>query len=89
MIDKTYRPEEVEPRRYQQWEAEGAFAAHEDSSAKPYTIMMPPPNVTGSLHIGHVVWFQASPMTRFECRIADRTAVGIMPWVRSVSAIQD
>jgi valyl-tRNA synthetase len=57
MLDKTYRPGEVESRIYQEWEDSGAFAAHEDSNARPYTIVMPPPNVTGSLHMGHALTF--------------------------------
>jgi len=55
MLDKTYRPAEVEAKHYARWERLGAFAAHPESSAKPYTIMMPPPNVTGSLHMGHAL----------------------------------
>ncbi|EME71869.1 valyl-tRNA ligase [Paramagnetospirillum caucaseum] len=57
MLDKTYRPAEVEPKHYERWEGQGAFAAHTDSNAAPYTIMMPPPNVTGSLHMGHALTF--------------------------------
>ena len=57
MLDKTYRPAEVEPAIYREWEASGAFACHPDSPAEPYTIMMPPPNVTGSLHMGHALTF--------------------------------
>ena len=57
MLDKTYRPSEVEPKHYERWENSGAFAAHTDSSKTPYTIMMPPPNVTGSLHMGHALTF--------------------------------
>ncbi len=57
MLDKTYRPAEVEPKHYQSWEESGAFAAHADSGGKPYAIMMPPPNVTGSLHMGHALTF--------------------------------
>ncbi|MEI8396558.1 MAG: valine--tRNA ligase [Rhodospirillaceae bacterium] len=55
MLDKTYRPAEVEARLYQMWEDSGAFTADTGSSAQPYTIMMPPPNVTGSLHMGHAL----------------------------------
>ena len=54
-LEKTYRPETVEGPRYKAWEASGAFAAHTDSHATPFTIMMPPPNVTGSLHMGHAL----------------------------------
>ncbi|MDO8606770.1 MAG: valine--tRNA ligase [Phaeospirillum sp.] len=57
MLDKTYRPAEVEPKHYEQWENSGAFAARTDSDRPPYTIMMPPPNVTGSLHMGHALTF--------------------------------
>ncbi|HWA41570.1 MAG TPA: valine--tRNA ligase [Hypericibacter adhaerens] len=57
MLDKTFNPAEVEARHYARWEAEGAFAADTNSNAKPYTIMMPPPNVTGSLHMGHALTF--------------------------------
>ena len=53
MIEKTFEPKDVEARLYEKWEARNAFASNVDSNAHPYTIMMPPPNVTGSLHIGH------------------------------------
>ncbi|PZQ45566.1 MAG: valine--tRNA ligase [Micavibrio aeruginosavorus] len=52
-LEKTFNPAEIEPRHYKEWEASGAFAARPESSAKPFTIMMPPPNVTGVLHMGH------------------------------------
>ena len=55
MLDKTFRPGEVEDKHYARWESAGAFAAQVDSRARPYTIMMPPPNVTGSLHMGHAL----------------------------------
>ena len=55
MLDKTYRPGEVEDEHYAAWEESGAFAADPASNAQPYTIMMPPPNVTGSLHMGHAL----------------------------------
>ena len=57
MLDKTYQPAAVEGRRYAVWERSGGFAAELDSQRQPYTIMMPPPNVTGSLHIGHALNF--------------------------------
>src|SRR6516164_4255727 len=55
MLDKTYQPAAVEARRYTLWEQSGAFACDPDGNKIPYTIMMPPPNVTGSLHIGHAL----------------------------------
>jgi len=57
MLDKTYNPSEIEPRLYEGWERTGAFASDPNSNAKPYTIMIPPPNVTGSLHTGHALTF--------------------------------
>ncbi|HEY9345848.1 MAG TPA: valine--tRNA ligase [Inquilinus sp.] len=53
MLDKTYGPREVEAKLYPEWEQSGAFANNVQSNAAPFTIMMPPPNVTGSLHMGH------------------------------------
>jgi len=57
MLDKTYRPAEVEAKHYAIWEKAGAFASNRESNGQPYTIMMPPPNVTGSLHMGHALTF--------------------------------
>ncbi len=57
MLDKTFSPQEIEPRLYAGWEESGAFACDPSSSAKPYCIMIPPPNVTGSLHMGHALTF--------------------------------
>jgi len=55
MLDKTYRPAEVEEKFYAIWEESGAFACDPGSAATPFTIVMPPPNITGSLHIGHAL----------------------------------
>ncbi len=57
MLDKTYTPSEIEPRLYEGWERAGAFVAQPASNAAPFTIMIPPPNVTGSLHMGHALTF--------------------------------
>ncbi|UFN51003.1 valine--tRNA ligase [Roseomonas sp. OT10] len=57
MLDKVLTPAAFEARLYDGWEAAGAFSAHPDSAADPFTIMIPPPNVTGSLHIGHALTF--------------------------------
>jgi valyl-tRNA synthetase len=56
-LDKKYDPAQVEEAMYEAWEKAGAFAADTESNKAPYTIMMPPPNVTGSLHIGHALTF--------------------------------
>jgi len=55
MLDKTYRPAEVEAKHYAAWERSGAFASGPGSNKQPFAIMMPPPNVTGSLHMGHAL----------------------------------
>jgi len=57
MLDKTYDPKSFEATLYDRWIKAGSFACDPSSSASPYTIMMPPPNVTGSLHIGHALTF--------------------------------
>src|SRR5215472_4038597 len=57
MLGKTYQPAAVEARRYARWESSGGFSADPASDKRPYTIMMPPPNVTGSLHMGHALTF--------------------------------
>jgi valyl-tRNA synthetase len=57
MLDKTFNPTETEPRLYAGWESSGAFACDPGSRAAPFTIMIPPPNVTGSLHMGHALTF--------------------------------
>ncbi|MBI1272785.1 MAG: valine--tRNA ligase [Alphaproteobacteria bacterium] len=56
-IDKTYDPAATEAKHYPDWEKTGAFAAQPGTNRTPYTIMMPPPNVTGSLHMGHALTF--------------------------------
>ena len=54
-LPPQYAPGEVEARRYQYWESAGLFAADAASAAPAFTIVIPPPNVTGSLHIGHAL----------------------------------
>ncbi|HEY3638872.1 MAG TPA: class I tRNA ligase family protein, partial [Rhizomicrobium sp.] len=55
MLDKIFSPRDIEGRIYSQWEASGAFRAGSRPDAAPYCIMIPPPNVTGRLHIGHAL----------------------------------
>jgi valyl-tRNA synthetase len=55
MLEKTFDPRAAEPRLYAQWEESGAFAPRTDGAAEAYSIVIPPPNVTGSLHIGHAL----------------------------------
>ena len=56
-IEKNYDSAATEARLYDRWEKSGAFACDVNSKKTPYTIMMPPPNVTGSLHMGHALTF--------------------------------
>jgi valyl-tRNA synthetase len=55
MIETTFNPKEVEPRWSKAWEESGAFKPKNDPKADPFCIVIPPPNVTGSLHIGHAL----------------------------------
>ncbi len=52
-MEKTYNPTSIEQALYQAWEEKGYFKPHGDTSKESYSIMIPPPNVTGSLHMGH------------------------------------
>ncbi len=54
-LAKQYDPSQVEDRIYQFWLDGGCFHTKADPDKKPYTIVMPPPNVTGQLHMGHAV----------------------------------
>jgi len=54
-LPKVYEPQEAEARIYEKWEKAGCFKAERDPQRKPFTIVMPPPNVTGQLHMGHAM----------------------------------
>ena len=54
-LPKVYDPREVEPQIYQMWMDNGCFKADPDPKKKPFSIVMPPPNVTGQLHMGHAM----------------------------------
>ena len=54
-IAKQYDPKDVEERLYRQWLEKGNFHTEPDESKKPFTIVMPPPNITGQLHMGHAL----------------------------------
>jgi valyl-tRNA synthetase len=55
MLEKTFTPSEMETRLYGEWESRGFFKPGRKPKAKPFTIVIPPPNVTGSLHMGHAL----------------------------------
>ena len=54
-LPKVYEPQQVENKIYEMWEQGGYFKTRNDQSRKPFTIVMPPPNVTGQLHMGHAM----------------------------------
>ena len=54
-LPKVYEPQQVEDRIYKMWEQGGYFKPQGKPDAKPFTIVMPPPNVTGQLHMGHAM----------------------------------
>ncbi len=55
VLNKGYEPHEVERKWYQYWESNGSFTAQEENAAPAYSIVIPPPNVTGVLHMGHAL----------------------------------
>ncbi len=76
MLEKNYRPAEVEGKHYEMWEKAGVFAAGGPRSGEqPYTIMMPPPNVTGSLHMGHALTFTLQDILIRYHRMQNRDAL--------------
>ena len=54
-MEKTYNPQAIERDTYRKWEESGAFVAQKVEGKKPFTIVMPPPNITGQLHMGHAM----------------------------------
>ena len=54
-LAKNYNPKEFEDRIYEMWESTDSFYAEVNEDKKPYTIVMPPPNITGQLHMGHAL----------------------------------
>ena len=88
-LAKQYDPKGTEDRIYQEWCDKGYFHTQIDRSKKPFTIVMPPPNVTGQLHMGHAMdetWQDI--LTRYKrmqgyaalWALADLKVVGVMGW---------
>lgn len=55
MLSKTYQPQDFEKRIYDEWQNKKYFTAVIDKNKKPFTIVIPPPNITGQLHMGHAL----------------------------------
>ena len=71
-LSKTYDFREVEPRLYEWWESSGYFTPEIDPGVKPYVISMPPPNVTGELHLGHAMFVSLEDMMIRHSRMSGR-----------------
>ena len=73
-FSKTYEPNQYEPDVYAMWEKSGAFRPTDNPTADPYTIVMPPPNANGNLHIGHGLTIALEDiLTRYHRLIGDNT----------------
>ncbi|MBU3957232.1 class I tRNA ligase family protein, partial [Patescibacteria group bacterium] len=64
-MEKTYQPQKVEKKIYQFWKKGGYFTPKIEPRKKPYTITLPPPNVTGGLHAGHAMYVVEDIMVRY------------------------
>ena len=74
-IPKTYDFRSVEARLYARWEKEGYFAPHGDAAQPPFVISMPPPNVTGELHLGHAMFVAMEDLMTRHARMRGRRAL--------------
>ena len=87
-INKSYEPADVEKRWYAAWQKAGAFAGRHDAAKSPYCIVIPPPNVTGVLTMGHVLNNSLQDIlirrARLECRRA--TTLHALRFDRNVRA---
>jgi valyl-tRNA synthetase len=75
MLATTFMPTAVEQKHSSAWESNGAFKADENSARPPYAIMMPPPNVTGALHMGHALTFTLQDILIRHQRMKGRDAL--------------
>jgi len=76
-LQKAYDPKTTEPAVYQQWMDAGHFSARPDDPGEPYSIVIPPPNVTGSLHVGHALDNTIQDVLIRRARMQGRNAVWI------------
>lgn len=72
MMDKRFKPQEVEKKIYREWEKSGAFTPKTDPKKKPFTVIMPPPNANGRLHLGHALFVALEDiMVRYHRMLGD------------------
>jgi valyl-tRNA synthetase len=64
-LDKAYDPKKYEAKIYAQWEDSGAFQPNPKAPKDPFTIIMPPPNANGDIHMGHAMFVIEDIMTRY------------------------
>ena len=67
-LPKTYNPKDFESRLYSKWVEDGLFKSKPNPNKKPFTIMLPPPNITGQLHMGHAL---RPYFTRYTCKMEE------------------
>ncbi len=72
-MDKAYNPTAIEPDIYQMWENGGYFTPKKDTSKKPYTILLPPPNANADLHLGHAMYVIEDILIRYHRMKGDPT----------------
>ncbi|MEC8467137.1 MAG: class I tRNA ligase family protein, partial [Pseudomonadota bacterium] len=75
MLEKAYNAKDVEQNLYKKWEASGCFSANPQSAQNPFTIMIPPPNVTGKLHAGHALTMTLQDILVRHARMTDKDAL--------------
>ena len=73
-LEKIYEPQRFEPHWAEWWETSGIFQANPAKPGRPFSLAIPPPNVTGSLHIGHMLGHTEMDMiTRYHRMLGDNT----------------
>ena len=79
-MSSKFQPQEVEAGKYQWWVDSGVFHPNEDPNAEPYSIVIPPPNVTGKLHLGHAWDVTLQDMIIRQKRMQGSTLYGYQGW---------
>jgi valine--tRNA ligase len=83
-MSSKFQPQEVEAGKYQWWVDSGVFHPNEDPNAEPYSIVIPPPNVTGKLHLGHAWDVTLQDMIIRQKRMQGLTLYGYQGWTMLV-----